>query len=172
MAKILFRQIKARAGYPNFDAMLREVEKTIEARVKPELLVAFNEIVADWEHHVDFRARKLLTAEGISVYVWPTGPNAKFWIWVSGGTKAHTIVSEAVGVPLRFRTDYHPKTQPIRGGVRYGGPGISIGPWVAKESVEHPGIKPREFEKHIARLYMPKFRKHMEAALRRGAKKL
>lgn len=167
--KILTRAIRTRAGYPNFDAMLQEVEKTIEAEVKPQLLSYFTRIVADWEHVVEFRARKRITSEGISVYVWPTGPNAKYWIWVSGGTKAHTIVPRTVGIPLKFRTGYRPKTDT---GYKYRGPGTSIGPWVSATSVEHPGIRPREFERHIARFYQPKFRKLMEAALRRGAREL
>jgi hypothetical protein len=169
MAKVLFRAIRTRSGYPNFGNMTKEVERTIDAVVKPRLLTYFTRITDLWEHKVDFQARKTVRPEGITLYVYPTGPNKKLWLWTSRGTKPHIIKPKAAGYPLQFRTDYKPRTRP---GYRYRGPGKAVGPWVSAYEVHHPGTKPREFEKHIRRFYQPKFRKEMENALRRGARKL
>lgn len=169
MAKILFRAIRTRSGYPNFANMVREAERTIDNTVKPELLSYFTRITDLWEHKVGFQARKRITPQGITLYVYPTGPNKKLWIWTTAGTKPHTIVPRGPGYPLRFRTGYKARTGR---GYRYRGPGKAVGPWVSKSRVRHPGTKAREFEKHIWRFYKKKFRRHIENALRRGARKL
>ena len=80
MARIAFQEIKPKAGFPDFDAYVRELERTLEDRIKPELLSAFDEIVADWEHKVEFRARKVITTEGVAVYVYPIGANKEIWL--------------------------------------------------------------------------------------------
>jgi len=134
--------------------MRREVEKTIDGTVKPELLTYFTRITNLWKHKVAFQARKRITAQGITLYVYPTGPNKMLWVW---------------SFPLRYRKGYKPRTGR---GYRYRGPGKATGPWRSRHQVEHPGIKAREFEKHIKRFYQPKFRRHMENALRRGARRL
>lgn len=169
MARVLFRAIRTRSGYPNFTNMTREVERTIDRDVKPELLTYFTRITDLWDHKVTFQARKRITPKGITLYVFPTGSNKDLWIWTSGGTKPHDIVPKGPGYPLRFRTGYKPRTGR---GYRYRGPGKSVGPWVSTYQVKHPGTKAREFEKHIKRFYTPKFRRHMENALRRGVRKL
>jgi hypothetical protein len=169
MTQIVFRPIRLRLGYPNFDNVMKEVEKTFDDKVKPELRSYFTRITELWDHPVRFEARKKVTSKAISLYVGPTGANAKLWIWTSLGTKPHTITPKAAGYPLRFRTQYKPRTGR---GYRYRGPGKSIGPWVSTYEVEHPGTKPREFEKHIKRFYTPKFHARMRNALRRGARKL
>lgn len=169
MAKVLFRAIRTRSGYPAWPNMIKEIEKTIDNTVKPELLTYFTRITDLWDHKVDFQARKRITSQGITLYVFPTGPNKDLWIWTSGGTKPHDIAPKGPGYPLRFRTGYKPRTGR---GYRYRGPGKSVGPWVSTYKVKHPGTKAREFEKHIKRFYTPKYRRHMENALRRGARKL
>lgn len=172
MAKVLFRAIRTRSGYPNFANMVKELEKTIDNTVKPQLLSYFTRITDLWEHKVAFQARKRITPEGITVYVYPTGLNKMLWIWVSGGTEGpYDIPAEPrpIGFPLRYRKGYKPRTGR---GYRYRGPGKATGPWASAHQVSHPGIKAREFEKHINRFYTPKYRRHMENALRRGARKL
>jgi len=149
--------------------MVKEVEKTIDNTVKPELLTYFTRITDLWDHPVTFQARKRITSQGITLYVFPTGPNKDLWLWTTSGTRPHVIVPKAAGYPLRFRTGYKPRTGR---GYRYRGPGKSVGPWVSTYKVQHPGTKAREFEKHIKRFYTPKYHRHMENALRRGARRL
>lgn len=148
--------------------MIREVERTFRTEIKAELLSYFYRVVEEWKHKVRFEATIMVSNKGIWIYVYPVGPNANLWIWTSGGTEPHTITPKGP-YPLVFRTEYQPKTRP---GYKYRGPGESVGPWVATYAVKHPGTKPREFEKHINRFYLPKFRRRVENALRRGARRL
>jgi len=148
--------------------MTKEVEKTIDRTVKPELLTYFTRVTDLWEHQVAFQARKRVTDRGITLYVFPTGPNKDLWTWITKGTRKRDIVPRTKPY-LRFRLDYKPRT---RRGYKYRGPGKAIGPWVTVKKVKDHEIKAREFEKHIKRFYTPKFRKHMENALRRGVRKL
>jgi len=172
MARIAFEEISPRRGYPDFDAYIQELEKAFANKIKPELLKLFELRVARWKHKVDFRAVKRITPLEVSVYVYPTGPNKEIWLWVSGGTRAHTIIPRVAGVPMRFRKTYLPRTQPHGGGQRFGGPGRSVGPWVATKKVDHPGIAPREFEKSIAQNYRTRFMMHVFQAARLGARRL
>jgi hypothetical protein len=172
MAKLFARVVRTRSGYPQWHNIKREVERTIDSKVKPEVLSYFTRITDLWEHEVGFQARKRVTAEFIRLYVYPTGPNKKIWIFVSGGTRGPYPIPKQPrprGYPLRFRTGYKPKTGR---GYRYRGPGKATGPWRSAHQVMHPGIKAREFEKHIIRFYKPKFRRHIENAMRRGMRRL
>jgi len=151
---------------------MKEVEKTFDDKVKPELRSYFTRITELWDHPVRFEARKRVTSKSISLYIGPTGTNAKLWTWITLGTKGPYLIPKQPkppGFPLRFRRDYKPRTGR---GYRYRGPGKAIGPWVSKHQVEHPGIKAREFEKHIKRFYTPKFHGHMRNAIRRGVRRL
>jgi len=174
MPRIYFRQIKGRARTPNWDLAIKEVEHEIDNRVKPDLLEYFNRIVAHWsdEHRPAFKAMKKITKQGISIYVFPAGPNAKIWKWVSvTGTKIHDITIK-VAQWLIFRWDgkgsYKARTS---AGGHYGGPGQATGRMRKFKKVTHPGFEPRGFEVHIARWYAPKFYKYIENAFRRGIRK-
>jgi hypothetical protein len=170
--KIFARAIRTRSGYPNWRNIKREVEKTMDHKDKPELLDYFTRITDLWEHEVTFQARKRITEKEVSLYVYPTGENKMLWIWVSGGTKGPYPIPKQPrprGSPLRFRTEYKPRTGR---GYRYKGPGKAVGPWRSAHQVMHPGIKSREFEKHIIRFYKKKFLKHVENAMRRGIRRL
>lgn len=157
-----------RLGYPNFANVMKEVEKTFDDKVKPELRSYFTRITKLWDHPVRFEARKKVTSRSISLYVGPTGTNEKFWTWTTKGTRKRDIVPKRKPY-LRFRLDYKPRT---RRGYKYRGPGKAIGPWVTVKKVKDHETKPREFEKHIKRFYTPKFHAHMRNALRRGTRKL
>jgi len=172
VARAFFRAIHTRPGYPKWPNLMRRVEITFDARVKPELLSYFTRITNLWDHKVDWRTQKRVTDTYISLYVYPAGPNRKLWVWITLGTKGPYLIPKQAkppGFPLRFRIGYKPRTGR---GYRYRGPGKAVGPWVSKHQVEHPGIKPRHFEKHIKRFYEPKFRRHMENAIRQGVRKL
>jgi len=151
---------------------MKEVEKTFDRHVKPELRSYFTRITKLWDHPVRFEARKKVTSKSISLYVGPTGTNAKLWIWITLGTKGPYLIPKQPkpsGFPLRYRKGYQPRTKP---GYKYRGPGKAVGPWRSAHQVKHPGIKPREFEKHIKRFYTPKFHARMRNALRRGVRRL
>lgn len=172
LVKIYTRWTRGRRKAPNWPEIAKEVKRTMDKTVKPELVKEFEKVVAKWEHKVQFGAMKKVRQAYTSVYVFPKGPDKKIWTFVSGGTKAHAIPKKSGAKTLSFvwggPGSYVPKTAP---GV-YGGPGIVIsGKPVAFKSVWHPGTKPRNFEHHIRERYKPQFQKHMENAMRRGVRR-
>jgi hypothetical protein len=168
MPQVLFRHTKIKT--PNWQAFRNEIAKTLDSEVKPELIAYFDRIVAPWKNKPEFQARKFIRNDSYSVYVYPTGENADIWRYVSKGTRPHVIKPKGPGYPLKFKWggpgSYKARTN-MSGG--YKGPGKMIGGKIVKPwKVNHPGNKPRNFEKHIARWYGPKFRRTMDAAVRRG----
>lgn len=127
-------------------------------------------IVANWKNKPDFKARKSITASEISVNVFPSGPNKKIWTFVDKGTKPHVIVPKNAS-RLAFRTGYKPKTlaRPAR---TVSGGGISTGPKVFAQKVNHPGNEPRNFTLQIAKDIKPGFKKEIENAFRRASKQV
>jgi len=166
--QILFRAIRARGKHPAWVEIAKEIERTLDTRVKPRMLEYPRKVVASWEHKPDFKARKRVTRTGISLYVYPTGENAKYWQWTSRGTKPH-IIEPKRAAALRFPSLYQPKTTPR--GPGYKGSGKSSGPIVFALKVHHPGTKARKFEEAWARYNKKWFRKEMENAIRRGARR-
>jgi hypothetical protein len=171
--RVLWREVRGRKKHPNWTGIIKEAEKALDNTVKPRLLEYPRKIVADWDHEVTFQARKRVTREYVSVYVYPTGPNKD--IWVSRGTglwgpKHKEYPIEPVNAPmLVFPSIYEPHTKPQ--GPGYGGPGKSSGSTVFAMHVDHPGIKPRHFEEAWGRWAKTWFRREMENAMRRGARK-
>jgi len=174
--RILIKRVKGRAKHPNWSGIAKEAEKTLDAVVKPRLLEYGNKVVANWEHKPQFKARKSVTKDAISVDVWPAGPHRDIWIWVSRGTglygpkhRKYPITPKKPGGVLVFPSVYIPKTRPR--GPSYSGPGSSSGPTIFAKKVMHPGIKPRHFEEAWARWGKTWFRREMENAMRRGARR-
>lgn len=166
--QIFWREIRGRKKHPNWSGIVKEVERTLDNVVKPRLLEYPKKIVADWDHQPEFKARKRVTKDSISVYAYPSGPYKDIWYWVSRGTKPHPI--EPVNAPaLAFPSIYTPHTQPR--GPSYGGPGKSSDATVFALHVDHPGTKARKFEEAWGRWGKTWFRREMENAIKRGARK-
>lgn len=169
MPQVLFRQIKARpVNWPTF---YNEIAKTLDDPVKPDLIAWFNRVVAKWKHRPSFKAIKKIAQTAMQVYIYPTGENAQIWRYVSQGTRGPYPIPKAGNTgakTLRFRSGYKPFTTPGGG---YKGPGRATGKWNFRKHVTHPGIKARNFEKHIARWYYPIFRRTMKNAVARGLRK-
>jgi hypothetical protein len=172
--RVLFRAIRARAGHPKFTAIADEVRAAVDSDVKLQLIQAFNLRVANWEHKPEFKAMKRVSQKGTTVYVYPTGENANIWRYVSEGTRPHEIRPKGAGYPLKFAWggpgSYKPKTKPPG---KFGGPGIvQNAETTMLMVVHHPGNEPRNFEKGISEDFTPKFRRIVENAMRRGARKV
>lgn len=165
--RVFTRMVRGRKKHPNWSGIAKEIERTIDATIKPEALSYFERIVASWKHKPGFKARKRVSHEEIVIWVYPTGEHKAIWGYVSGGTRPH-IIRPKKARALVFRTGYEPRTRP---GGQYRGPGTATGDLVFAQQVQHPGSKARNFERHIARWYGPKFRRHMENAARRGARR-
>lgn len=141
--------------------------------IKDRAIGMANEIVDNWDNKPQFVASLYVDADKISLYIEPTGPNAKLWDWTSRGTKPHLIaagtrVRGGIKNRLLFRANYTPKTAP---GPTWGGAGKSTGPLISKRVVHHPGTRPRKFEEYIGRQIKADFRREIENAFRRGMRK-
>ena len=169
MPQVLFRVIKAKV--PKWQPFHNEIAKALDSVVKPDLIAWFNKIVAAWKHRPSFKAKKSITPEEMQVYVYPTGMNAKIWRYVSGGTRRHIIRpkrAKALAFVWGGPGSYKPRTTTSGG---YKGPGKATGKDVLFKSVNHPGNKARNFERHIARWYKKEFRRVMKNAVARGLRK-
>jgi len=150
-----------------------EVRIAIDGQVKKRAIELANEIIDNWDNKPKFVASLFVTRDKISLYVEPTGPNAKSWDWTSRGTKPRLITAgtRLMGGrknKLLFKRNHTPKTTP---GPTWGGSGKSSGPWVSKRTVKHPGTKARKFEEWIGKQIKADFRKEIEGAFRRGMRK-
>jgi len=172
MPQVLFRVIKAKPV--NWQAFYNEVAKTLDAEVKPDLIAYFEKVTKSWKNEQSFKAKKRITQTMMAVDVWPVGPNAKIWQYVSQGTRPHVIKPKGKGYTLKFQWggygSYKAKTTTSGG---YKGPGKVVGGKTVRfAQVNHPGNKARNFEKHIARWYAPQFRRTMKNAVARGMRRV
>ena len=179
MPQVLFRPIHTRGKRPDWKAIAKEIEDTLDRETKPTLIEYHERIVAQWSgDKPGFKARKRVTRTGISVSVYPTGGEGKDkWIWLTQGTglygpkkKEIKIKPKKPGGVLAFPSVYTPRTRAGAGG-QYKGSGKSSGPTVFAKEVTIKGIRPRPFPKVIARWARPKFIRQMEAAIKRGKRK-
>lgn len=90
------------------------------------------------------------------------------WVWTDQGTRPHTIVARRAPT-LKFRAGFVAKTRPRRFSSRRG---RSFGPWRSPRMVRHPGTKPREWTKLLAKKRKKPFDKRMQDAMKRGAFKV
>lgn len=170
MPRIAFRQIRTRGARPDWDAIQKEVERTLDSVVKPALIKKFKDVTSDWKHQVTFNARKQVKSTEIIVYVFPV-ENKQIWIFVSKGTTGGYQIPKNPPAKsrdglLHYQGVYDARTAP---GGRYGlGSGQKSGSWVSKRTVTHPGVKAREFEETISKEYQKEFSRVMENAMRRG----
>ena len=173
MPRIYIRQIRSRGLYPNWDLVVKEVGQTLDKEVKQLYLKYFERIVNSWDEQPAFRAKKSVTDDYISIYVFPVGPNKWLWELVSiTGAEPHGI--DAKDAPLLAFLwggpgSYKSKTTTSGG---YKGTGeVEGGELMRKAHVDHPGFPPRNFEKHITRWGKPKASRLVENAFRRGVRK-
>lgn len=174
MPQVAYRQIRSRRLFLDYRAFRREVEMTIDAKSKPELIAKHDEVVADWDTEIEFKARKFVTKSGIRINVFASGENKMIWIYVTQGTRPHVIKPKRPGYPLRFKWggpgSYKPKTTTAPS---FGGPGeVQGGKIVRFPAVNHHGNEPRPFPAQIAREYKPTFSRDMENASRRGVRRM
>jgi hypothetical protein len=161
-------------AYPR--VVVREIERTMDDRVKPKMISEHRKRVSNWESDVDFSARKFIRRDAIWLNVFPTGDDKMVWHYVNRGTRPHRIDAHSYfprgldeGPLLVFHWagpgSYNAKTEP---GDVYGQESSSTGPAVLIPWVNHPGNEPREFSRHIANDYDDEFKREIRNAIRRG----
>lgn len=142
-----------------------------------QIMVAkHEEAVSRWSEQPDFVATTTITPELMIVHVEPTGPFAMRWVWVDRGTGTYgpnhapyIIQPKKPGGRLIFQTGYSAKTEPIANA--NAGDGSRSGPWVSKDMVIHPGIRPRSFTEKFIEELKPEFRRVIENAFRRARRR-
>lgn len=138
-------------------------------------------VTASWEHKVQFRRVMVVTATLIRASVQAVGKNKKIFGYVDKGTGkygakgvAYKIKPKNVPV-LRFRAGYDARSRPPAGpgsAPRASvGTGKAIGGWVSTKEVTHPGIRPRKFAESFEKQLQPDFRRRVNNALRRAARR-
>lgn len=129
----------------------------------------FKGVVDDWEHKPTFTSRVIERPRYIRAEVLVGGQHKQIWRYVDEGTRPHVILPRKEGGRLIFRTGYSPRTLPIA--QAHVGTGIASGNFVSVQQVNHPGTEARDFGKQIAEDYKPEFRRRIENAFRRAARR-
>jgi len=178
--KIMFRDVrsgKRKAAITDLASIARaELEKTLDKKVKPELIRRHEKIVESWKNKPGFGARKYLKPDRIEIAVFPTGEHKKIWEYVDRGTKPHTITPKKAPY-LKFqwggKGSYVPKTRPFPyATVVKGGGYVRNAKTVRMLKVKHPGTEPRNFTKQIAENVQPDFKREVENAFRRAQRRV
>ena len=141
----------------------------------------FKKTVASWSNKPEFEKLVDVSVSPVQILVATDDP---VYGWVSGGTGkwgpkgrsypifAGIYTGKSNKKALHFQWggpgSYRAKTQPNVIGSGGGGPS---GPFVTFPYVEHPGIKPRNFDKVIAEKWEPRFKRRAEAMLSTATKR-
>jgi hypothetical protein len=121
----------------------------------------FEKTTKTWDKKPKFEVVVSLTGPGPVVLV---DTDDQVYLWVSKGTKGPYPIPKAGPGLLAFRPGYHPKTVPNVLGSRAGGAyGDKI---IRNMQVMHPGIKPRNFDKMVQKIWNKRFKREMEAVMR------
>jgi hypothetical protein len=173
MARVITRVIRSERRRAASVEIEEEMKATWRRAIIPRIFGYFSNVVGEWTAENRPNLLSIFTdlPNGFEVWTGPVGPNAQIWDWITNGTKGPYKIPKQPkppGSPLKFRTDYRPRTG-LSG--QYRGPGKAFGPWASAYQVQHPGIKPRNFEKLFIGYITPAFRKESRNAVRRGLRK-
>lgn len=149
---------------------VHEVGEMMLNEIVPNVKLLMGLVVEDWKSKPKFSVRyeeSLGTRVGRGnwkVHVYPDGPVAKVWGWLTHGVPGREIVPRNADF-LKYRTEYKAKTSPSS--PYYSGPGVYRGPTVYASSAPWPGIEPRNFEEQIEDDYREPFFRHFERGVNR-----
>jgi len=124
----------------------------------------FEATTKNWKHQVKFEM--LISLKDGPTALVETGD--EIYGYVDQGTRPHTIRPKKPGGVLAFPSVSVPKTRP---GSLKSGRGKRGGPTVFTREVRHPGGKARGFSKQIKKKMLPRFKREMERAMVKAAKK-
>ena len=139
----------------------RDIQKDFESTIKT------------WKHKVKFVKEVDIKASPVQILV---GTDDEIYRYVDEGTKPHPIFAgiytgksnkKALAFPWGGKGSYKAKTMPGVIGSQQGG---ASGPMRAFPFVQHPGTKARNFDEAVRKMWEPKFKKLMEAAMRIAAR--
>jgi len=118
---------------------------------KDEIQNRYQKLTDGWKHRPDFKLRATIQGgEQFGVWVYPSGPNAQIYKWVSGGTPPHLIVGGSK--LLKFQPHWNARTRPMK---LTNWASWYVPPTKYARLVHNPGITPRFFELVIAKEAQP-----------------
>lgn len=141
---------------------MRDIGRDVEAE--------FKKVTEDWEHKVKFKSNVDIGRDFIELKTKAAGPNKDIFNFVDKGTEGpYEIKPKNPDGYLVFQNGYSAKTAPM---AKYKqGTGQSSGSWAKKKSIIHPGIEARDFSGTIMKKIRPPFRRGIENAFRRAARR-
>lgn len=131
-------------------------------KVGTGIKASFNETTKTWNRKPVFE-EQISLAGGPQVEIYTTD---EIYGYVDQGTRPH-VIRPVKAKALRFQSGYKAKTIPGVIGSQNGG---SFGDTVFSKGVQHPGNAPRNFSKEIEKIWTPRFKRAMEAAMSQVAK--
>jgi len=143
-----------------YERMQEAVRRTIDLADKE-----FAKTYATWDHKPKF----VKEFRSFPSYLYgATYTVHQIYEWVNSGTKGPYLIPKAGPKLLAFPSGYKAKTTPR---TLHSGSGGSFGETVfIFGQVEHPGIKPREFDKTVAVYVKPWYHRWGQEAIRVGAR--
>jgi len=160
-------QMKAiRPGRLNIETIMQEIEAQLQLEGK-YIESEFEKTTATWTNRPAFETLTDTTGGNLAVLV---GTDDPIYRYVDEGTRPHRIVPKSSNRSGRlfFQSGYVAKTSPGVIGSRAGG---KFGNVVVARAVNHPGTKARGFSKQIEAKTRNRFKRNMQAAMKRGAEK-
>lgn len=146
--------------------ILDALEDALKGPVADLLEHEMEKRVKGWTDAPRFESKFYALLTRIGLIVMPAGRGKKKWIWATAGTRDHLIVPRRAKL-LTIKEGYDPRTKP---GNIYGGPGSYSGDYHLAGAVRHPGVKPREFERHIVQENTKKIFDILQQAANKAAK--
>jgi hypothetical protein len=146
-----------------FAALEAEAEK-----ISHEIKADFEKTVATWNNKPVFERIVSVGPSSIDVLV---GTDDQIYNWVDKGTRPHVIFAGAYTgksnkTALVFPGTFTAKSIP---GVISSRAGSKGGDRVVRPYVNHPGTEARKFDETIAKKWKTRYKRRMEAALKKGA---
>lgn len=160
--------IKATAITPHtpFNASVFRQEIKAEAKaVAADMKKDFEKTTRTWKHKVAFKDTSTESGDEATASV---ETKDEIYGYVDQGTKPHIIRPRKRKGLLSFKSKYKAKTTPHVINSHQGG---ASGKQVFARVVHHPGTDPRYFTRDIQAAWQPKFKKRIESAIARAAKK-
>jgi len=130
----------------------------------------FEETVKTWDHKPEFKT--IISLKGGPSILTDTSTDSEIYGFVNNGTKPHPIFAgiytgKSKKKVLAFPSAFGPKTRPGR---LKAGPGHKGGNTIMRPYVQHPGTKPRDFDKMIEKRRRPWYKKQMQYAMKRASR--
>lgn len=174
---MLYRKVKSPRRKAALDqrTMLDEAQRTVSSFMRDTVKPAFEDVVSDWDTHVNFAIKVKVTQAAIRAEIVPTGKGKRVFGYVDKGTPAHIIRAKGArrrrggSSLLAFQTGYESRTLPVA--VAHAGSGRAFGQWAFAKEVHHPGTKARLFSETIHKKTEPEFRRTVENLMRRLARR-